>query len=118
MNKEIAKERVRGYLHSLGYIIVDCDVMPFLSGITRVPYIAYDKRADAMIGVYIRERSNSRSNDLAEWKHKDKAYFRRATKRWCEKNDWHGKYGVDAIFVNETGVLEHIEGELNERRKK
>lgn len=106
------------YLHELNCIIVDRDAMPFLSGITRVPFIAYDKKDDAMVGIAVRDRTASRSNDVAEWEHKDRAYFRRATKRWCEKHKWHGKYRVDAIFLNATGIVEHIEGEVYERKEK
>lgn len=109
---------VEGYLHGHGYVIVDKNVMPFLNGITKIDLIAYDRGADAMVGVSIREKTAGRKDELAEWEHKDRAYFRRATKRWCEKQKLFVKYRADAIFVMPNGELDHVIGPEYTRVKK
>jgi len=109
---------IEGCLHGHGYIIVDRNAMPFLNGITRIDLIVYDHNADAIVGVSIREKKAGRKDELAEWEHKDRAYFRRATKRWCEKNKWYGKYRADAVFVMSNGELDHIVGPEYSRVKK
>lgn len=109
---------VEGYLHGHGYIIVDKNAMPFLNGITKIDLVVYDHNADAMVGVSIREKRAGRKDELAEWEHKDRAYFRRATKRWCEKQKLFVKYRADAIFVMPNGELDHVIGPEYTRVKK
>ena len=112
------KEIVAGYLHRMGYTIIDNDTMPFLHGLTKIDCIVFDRNADAIVGVSVRRRAASVENDMAEWEHKDRAYFRRATKRWCEKNKWFAKYRADAIFVMPNGELDHVIGPEYSRVKK
>ena len=109
---------VKGYLHGHRYTIVDRNAMPFLNGITKIDLVAYDNNADTMVGVSIREKKAGRKDELAEWEHKDRAYFRRATKRWCEKNKWYGKYRADAMFLMPDGGIDHVIGPEYSRVKK
>lgn len=109
---------VEEYLHRHRYIIVDRNAMPFLNGITKIDLVVYDQGADAMAGVSIREKRAGRKDELAEWEHKDRAYFRRATKRWCEKNKWYGKYRADAMFLMPNGKIDHVVGPEYSRAKK
>ena len=109
---------IKGYLHGRRCIIVDKNAMPFLNGITKIDLVIYDQNADAMAGVSIREKRAGRKDELAEWEHKDRAYFRRATKRWCEKNKWYGKYRADAMFLMPNGELDHVIGPEYLRVKK
>lgn len=109
---------IEGYLHGHRYLIVDKDAMPFLNGITRIDLVVYDSNADAMVGVSIREKRAGRKDELAEWEHKDRAYFRRATKRWCEKHGLFVKYRADAIFVMPNGELDHVIGPEYTRARK
>lgn len=109
---------VEEYLHGHRYIIVDKNAMPFLNGITKIDIIAHDPYAGAMVGISIRKKKAGRKDELAEWEHKDRAYFRRATKRWCEKNGWYGKYRADAMFIMPSGELDHVIGPEYLRVKK
>lgn len=101
---------IEGYLHEHGYAIVDKDAMPFLRGLTKIDLIVFDHGANAIAGVSLRRSSASAEDDMAEWTHKDMAYFKRATKRWCEKQKLFVKYRADAIFVRPNGELDHVIG--------
>lgn len=109
---------IKGYLQGHRCIVVDKNAMPFLNGITKIDLIVYDPNTNAMVGVSIREKKAGRKDELAEWEHKDRAYFRRATKRWCEKNGWYGKYRADAMFLMPNGEIDHVIGPEYTRVKK
>ena len=125
MDRQSRVYRVAQYLRMRGYDVVDMDVMPFNYGITRIDIVLYDRLADAMVAVKVYGDNARRDNILSEWKHRDESYYKRAIKRWCEKQRWNGWYGkawrrADMVIVRSDGAIDHVLGcpiEIKRRSK-
>lgn len=106
-----------------GYEVVDLDAMPFNYGITRIDAILYDIHADAMVAVKVYGDNAQRDNILSEWKHRDEPYYKRAIKRWCEKQRWNGLYRkarrrADMVIVRSDGAIDHVVGSSTEIKRR
>jgi hypothetical protein len=125
MDRQSRVYRVVEYMRNRGYDIVAMDVMPFNYGITRIDIVIYDRLADAMVAVKVYGDNASRDNILSEWKHRDEPYYKRAIKRWCEKQRWNGWYRkawrrADMVIVRSDGAIDHVLGcpiEIKRRSK-
>jgi hypothetical protein len=123
MDRQSRVYRVVEYMRNRGYDIVDMDVMPFNYGITRIDIVIYDRLADAMVAVKVYGDNASRDNILSEWKHRDEPYYKRAIKRWCEKQRWNGWYRkawrrADMVIVRSDGAIDHVIGCATEIKRR
>lgn len=123
MDRQSRVYRVAQYMRMRGYEVVDLDAMPFNYGITRIDAILYDRLADAMVAVKVYGDNAQRDNILSEWKHRDEPYYKRAIKRWCEKQKWNGWYRkawrrADMVIVRSDGAIDHVVGSPTEIKRR
>lgn len=123
MDRQSRVYRVAQYMRMRGYEVVDLDAMPFNYGITRIDAILYDRLADAMVAVKVYGDNAQRDNILSEWKHRDEPYYKRAIKRWCEKQRWNGWYRkawrrADMVIVRSDGAIDHVVGSPTEIKRR
>lgn len=123
MDRQSRVYRVAQYMRMRGYEVVDLDAMPFNYGITRIDAILYDRLADAMVAVKVYGDNAQRDNILSEWKHRDEPYYKRAIKRWCEKQKWNGWYRkawrrADMVIVRSDGAIDHVVGSPTETKRR
>ena len=101
---------VADYFRKHGYEVVDIDAMPFNHGITMVDLIVYDRLKNEMVSVKIYSRTLGRENIMSEWMYRDEPYYRRAIKRWCEKQRWRFTFRNDMVVVEPGGCIDHCVG--------
>lgn len=119
MNKSERVNRTVEYMRKHGYEIIDLDAMPFNCGITRIDAVLYDRLADVMVAVKVYGDNTWRDNILSEWKHRDEPYYKRAIKRWCEKQRWHAMFRADMVIVRDNGEIDHVTStEKNQIRRR
>ena len=108
MDKRSRVYRVVEYIRRHGYEIVDTDVMPFNYGITKIDMIVYDRLLHEMVSVKVYPDTTVRENIMAEWLYRDKPYYKRAARRWCEKKRWHAMFRTDMAIVGNSGEIDHV----------
>ena len=108
MNKFERVNRTVEYMRKHGYEIIDLDAMPFNCGITKIDMIVYDRLLHEMVSVKVYSDATVRENIMAEWLYRDRPYYKRATRRWCEKQRWHAMFRVDVVIVRDSGEIDHV----------
>ena len=112
------KDLAAQYLRKHGYDIVDRGVLPFKHGITTIDFVVYEKAENTLVAVCVYATDDSYDNAMAEWRHKDSSYFRRAIRRYDEKRGWRGKTRADLILVRGDDCIMHVIGETKVRKTK
>lgn len=108
MNKWSRVYKAVGYMRKHGYEVVDLDAMPFNYGITKIDMIVYDSLLHEMVSVKVYSDASVRENIMAEWLFRDKPYYKRAIRRWCEKQRWHAMFRTDMAIVRNGGEIDHV----------
>lgn len=108
MDKQSRVYNTAQYMRKHGYEIVDTDVMPFNYGITKIDMVAYDRLLHEVVFVKVYSDTAIRQNIMAEWLYRDKPYYKRATRRWCEKQRWHAMFRADMVIVRDNGEIDHV----------
>lgn len=108
MNKSERVNRTVEYIRKHGYEIIDLDAMPFNYGITKIDMIVYDRLLHEMVSIKVYSDTTVRENIMAEWLYRDRPYYKRATRRWCEKQRWHAMFRADMVIVRDNGEIDHV----------
>lgn len=111
------KDLAAQYLRKRGYNMVDRGAMPFKYGITTIDFVMFDKNEDTLVAIRIYSMDDSYENIMSEWRHKDLPYFKRAIRRYGEKNGWRGKTRADLMWVRDNNEILHVIGEVKGCRK-